>query len=60
MSVEIFKNITLQGCGEEEATASADVVSSQIAILLVLFQTHEQIISKPPALDGKEKKSLLF
>lgn len=56
MSAEIFESITLQGCSEEERKASAGVVSTQIAILLVL----EWIITEFAALDGKEKKALLF
>lgn len=56
MSAEIFKSITLQGCSEEEGKASASVVSTQIAIPLVL----EWIITEFSTLDGKEKKSLLF
>lgn len=55
-SVEICKNITLQGCREKETEASADVVSDQIPIL----RATGPIIMEFSALDGNEKKSLLF
>lgn len=54
--VEICKNITLQGCREEETEAPADVVSDQIPIL----RATRPIIMDFSALDRNEKKSLLF
>lgn len=55
-SAEICKNITLQGWKVKETEASADVVSDQIPIL----RATGPIIKYFSALDGNEKKSLLF
>lgn len=55
-SAEICKNISLQGCWEEETEAPADLVSDQIPIL----RATRPIIMELSALDGNEKKSLLF